>query len=144
MLKQCNDIAHNILNQVQRVISSPFWFFGNIIITATWFVVQYILPVPWDPPKDFFPFTVLAYTLMTQWIENAVKVQQSLLQEAQQKQDTQTADQISKIEKMVGHIDQLVRESARRDAVMVELINALDLTVDKILDIQKSGGDGTV
>lgn len=140
MLKQCNDIAHNILNQVQRVISSPFWFFGNIIITATWFVVQYLLPVPWDPPKDFFPFTVLAYTLMTQWIENAVKVQQSLLQEAQQKQDTQTADQISKIEKMVGHIDQLVRESARRDAVMVELINALDLTVDKILDIQKSGG----
>lgn len=143
MLSRLNTLAHEILNHVQRVISSPFWFFGNILITAIWFTLQYILPVPWDPPKDFFPFTVLAYTLMTQWIENAVKVQQNLLQQSQQQQDDKTSEQITKIEEMVGHIDQLARESARRDAVLADLINALDLTVDKMFEIHNSGGDGT-
>lgn len=141
-MKRGTEIAHRILDYIQGVISSPWWFFGNIIITLLWFGIQYILPIPWDPPKAFFPFTVLIYTLMTQWVENAVKVQQNLLQKAQQKQDGATADQIDRMEKVLNKVEDLMEQQLRHDEVLLNLVIAVEKTVDKIYAAEQGGECG--
>lgn len=100
--------------------SNRYAFFLVILCTLTWMATQFFVKHSIDPVSQFFPLTVLLYTLYGLWIENAMKVQQARQQAADQRQ--------------LDHLEAMAEEAARRDQVIQALIETLELSVRALDD----------
>jgi uncharacterized membrane protein YjdF len=135
-LKRVNDHAVSLLGLIQVVIQSPLWFFGTIILTLSWMADQILSKHPVDNPGQGFPMTVLYYTLMSLWVENAVKVSQSTQSKMQQ-------DQMNRLEFVLRSVAEMGERNEERDKVIHHLINVQNKLVQCLRDalVEKDGNE---
>lgn len=134
--KRLNDAAHRLLGLIQAVIQSPLWFFGTIVLTVAWMADQLVAKHPVDNPAQGFPMTVLYYTLMSLWVENAVKVSQSTQSKMQQ-------DQMNRLEFILRSVEDMGKRNEQRDKVIHHLITVTNKLAQCLYDTlaEKDGNE---
>lgn len=138
-MNKLETFTHGLLERIQRVINSPLWFFGWIVGTLAWMVLQPFLHI--DSPRDFFPFTVLVYTLFSLWVENAFKAQQAIQHDLALRQEQMQQRQWDRIEQLVTEIKILAREELNVEAVLKAMIQTLGVTVEKLKEAVEAQHD---
>lgn len=123
-------IFRTALDAFLGLISSPIYFFLCIILTVSWLFFQAHVSHPIDKPADFYPLTVLGYTLWGLWVENAVKLQQGKAAKVQ-------AEQMSQLVSMQQKLIKMQDESRQRDLLVQELVTVVDSAVDTMIDMLK-------
>jgi hypothetical protein len=133
--RRFNEAAHGLLEQVQIVIGSPLWTFGTIVITIAWMLYERLTPHPIDNPAAGYPITILVYTLMTMWVENALKAQQSIQSRIQQEQMDRIEFLIQKIGERDSVMEQMLSTVKEQGQVIHQVVSVLNRTVSATYEI---------
>lgn len=143
MRAKLNQLAHEYLDIIQHLVSSPIWVMGNIVFWTIWMVGMLVSQLLWgrafDSPLAFFPGTIWAMTVMGYWIELAMKAQTTILYKIQQEQDTRLQDQIDRIENMAKANSEILEYLKHQDERHHRMIYAIKLIVEKLSEM--NGGD---
>lgn len=128
--KALNAFSHKALNCIQHVVGSPLWVVANTLLFVGWMVAQFFLRHPLDPPNMFFPGTVWAMTVMGYIVELAMKAQNQLIFEVQQKQSEIQQEQMDRIEflsrataEQGKRIEKLLSDNAQKDQIIRHLVS---------------------
>ena len=123
-----NRLMHGSIDLFQDVVGSPLFFTLFWVVTLAWMSLQWLLSAthhtPLDSPKDDFPTTVLVYTLVGLWIENAMKV-------AQKQQLRLQSEQLDRLEAMS-------RDEVQRDRLLNKTVHALELAVQRLYELEQA------
>lgn len=114
-----NQTVLKFLEVFQCIVGSPLFFFLVPVGTIVWMLFEKLVPHPIDDPKDYFPLTILVYTLAGLWIENAMKAFQTMQAERDQQQ--------------MQRIEILMNEIAARDRVIESIVSTIEATANKLL-----------
>lgn len=144
-----------LLESFQRLISSPAWALGVIVITVVFMASQYVVPKPIDDPKTGFTYTVLAYTLLSLWVENFQKMstreqaekdeeRDRLQQERDEKFQTTMALSATAQAVALEAVKSLSTQVRDQQTIMLATVGASNELMEKILDqieVDKGKGD---
>ena len=123
-----NRLMHGSIDRFQGVVGSPLFFTLFWVVTLAWMALNYALGVThhrvFDSPSEDFPTTVLVYTLVGLWIENAMKV-------AQKEQLRMQSAQLDRLEAMS-------RDEVQRDRLLHKTVGALELAVQRLYELEQA------
>ena len=109
-----------------------------VIMVCVWLSIEQFTHGHFDPG---FVVLVLILTIQTSLDSQATKLFQMSLRKKDQKREREQEETLNHIADMSKKMERLLEEGARRDAVMYDIINALDDTVEKIREILPNIGD---
>lgn len=123
-------LAHRVLNLIQHIVGNPIWVLANAALFAAWMLAQLFMRQPLDPPAMFFPATVWAMTVLGYIVELAMKAQNQIIFEVQQKQAEMQQDQMDRVEFLLRYMkeqgdtmERLFKENAQKDAIMRHVVS---------------------
>lgn len=122
-LRAIHAATQRLLDVIQRVISSPFWAFGTIFITLSWMGYErFISRHPAEGGFNGWAYTVVVYTLITVWLDNFIKVQQSQMNKMQQHQMDRMEFILRYLRQQSENMNAMLEENGKRDVVIHNLV----------------------
>ncbi len=124
------DLSHRALNLIQHVVGNPIWVLANTVLFILWMLIQVFLRHPIDPPAMFYPGTVWAMTVLGYIVELAMKAQNQLIFDVQQKQAEMQQEQMDRMEFLLRYvkdqgdtIEQMFKENAQKDMILRHVVS---------------------